>query len=131
MLKRIISAAIFCAAISCALANSVPVTPIQNPHVTFVNGAGLPCAGCKLSTFAAGTTTPLATYTDSTGTSSNTNPITLDASGGAFIWLGSSSYKFILKDALGNTIWTVDNVNAGNLFPCGPANTIQAANGGV
>jgi len=107
------------------------VTPIQNPHVTFVNGAGLPCAGCKLSTFAAGTTTPLATYTDSTGTSSNTNPITLDASGGAFIWLGSSSYKFILKDALGNTIWTVDNVNAGNLFPCGPANTIQAANGAV
>jgi hypothetical protein len=113
------------------MAYAVPVTPIANPHVTFVNGSGAPCAGCKLSTYAAGTTTPLATYTDATGASQNTNPITLDAAGGAQIWLGSNSYKFILKDALGTTIWTVDQVNAGNLFPCGPANAIQAANSAV
>jgi hypothetical protein len=37
----------------------------------------------------------------------------------------------VLKDALGNTIWTVDQVNAANLFPCGPANAIQAANSAV
>jgi hypothetical protein len=79
----------------------------------------------------AGSTTPLATYTDATGTSVNSNPIILDAAGGAQIWLGSSSYKFVLKDALGNTIWTVDSVNAANLFPCGPANAIQAANSAV
>jgi hypothetical protein len=123
---------IFAAAIFCALsAGAVPVTPATIPHVTFVNGSGGPCAGCKLSTFTAGTTTPLATYTDSTGTSVNTNPITLDAAGGANIWLGRFSYKFILKDSLGNTIWTVDNVNAATLFPCAPAGTIQIANSGV
>jgi hypothetical protein len=37
----------------------------------------------------------------------------------------------VLKDALGNTIWTVDSVNAASLFPCGPANAIQAANSAV
>jgi hypothetical protein len=113
------------------MAYAVPVTPIVQPHVTFVNGAGMPCVGCKLSTYGAGTTTPLATYTDATGTSVNSNPIILDAAGGAQIWLGSNSYKFVLKDALGNTIWTVDSVNAASLFPCGPANAIQAANSAV
>jgi hypothetical protein len=113
----------------CLPSHAVPVAPISNPHVTFVNGVGAPCAGCKLSTFAAGTTTPLATYTDATGISVNTNPITLDASGGAFIWVGTNSYKFVLKDTLGATIWTVDQVNAGNLFPCGTNGAIQIANG--
>jgi hypothetical protein len=73
----------------------------------------------------------LATYTDATGTSVNSNPIILDTAGGAQIWLGSNSYKFVLKDSLGNTIWTVDQVNAANLFPCGPAGAIQAANSAV
>lgn len=107
---------------------AIPVTPIVQPHVTFVNGAGLPCAGCKLSTFASGTTTPLATYTDASGVSQNTNPITLDAAGGANIWLGVSSYKFILKDSTGATIWSVDQVNAGSLFPCASPGAIQVAN---
>lgn len=109
----------------------VHVTPIVQPHVTFVNGVGLPCAGCKLQTFAAGTTTPLATYTDASGTSSNTNPIILDAAGGANIWVGANSYKFILKDALNVTIWSVDQVNAGNLFPCSTPGAIQIANSGA
>lgn len=120
-------------AMLCALttAHAIPVAPFTSPHVTFVNGVGLPCAGCKLFSYNAGTTTPLATYTDSTGTSQNTNPIILDAAGGAQIWLGANSYKFILKDALSATIWSVDNVNAGNLFPCGPAGAVQIANSAV
>lgn len=115
------------------MAYAVPVAPILQPRVTFVNASGGPCAGCKLSSFAAGTTTPLATYTDSSGISVNTNPITLDASGGAFIWLGNSSYKFILKDPLGATIWTVDMVPGGGGIGgiCGPAGAIQIANGAV
>lgn len=108
----------------------VPVTPIVQPHVTFVDGAGSPCATCKLYTDAAGTTTPLATYADATGTSQNTNPIVLDAAGGANIWMGANSYKFILKDSSGATIWTVDQVNAAHLFPCGTAGAIQVANSG-
>lgn len=111
-----------------ALAWGVQVTPIVQPRVTFVNASGGPCAGCTLTTFVAGSTTPQATYTDSTGTSQNTNPIVLDSAGGATIWLGRLSYKFVLKDTGGTTIWTTDNVTASNLLPCGPASTIQIAN---
>ena len=103
-------------------------TPIVQPHVTFVNTSGGPCAGCKLYTYVAGTTTPQATYTDATGVSQNTNPIVLDAAGGAQIWLGSLSYKFILKDSTGATIWSVDQVNASRLYPCPHAAAIQIAN---
>jgi len=109
----------------------VPVAPVNMPHVTFVNASGGACAGCSLQTFIAGTTTPQPTYTDASGTSVNTNPIVLDAAGGANIWVGRLSYKFILKDTLGNTIWTVDNVNEGNLFPCGPAGSVQISNTAV
>lgn len=114
---------------------AVQVTPIVQPHVWFLNATGAPCNGCSLYTYAAGTTTPLATYTDSAGVSQNTNPILLDASGAAStppgngqIWLGRNSYKFVLKDPGGTTLWTADNVTAANLLPCGPANTIQIAN---
>jgi len=124
-MKRLL---LIAAAMCCALGAQVPVSPVQNPHVTFVNGAGAPCAHCTLQTFAAGTTTPLATYTDASGTSMNTNPIILDPAGGANIWVGNNSYKFVLKDQSGSTIWTVDQVNAGNLFPCSPASSVQIAN---
>src|SRR6185312_5572533 len=83
----------------------VAVTPIVQPHVTFVNGDGAPCAGCTFFSYAAGTTTPLATYSDASGTSQNTNPIILDAAGGANIWPGPNSYKYVLKDPSGTTIW--------------------------
>lgn len=108
----------------------VPVAPIIQPHVTFVNGVGQPCATCTLQSYAAGTTTPIATYTDAAGVSVNTNPIVLDAAGGANIWLSNSTYKFVLKTALGATIWTVDQVKGGGGLGgiCGPSGAIQIAN---
>lgn len=93
------------------------VGPILQPESHFVDGAGLACAGCSLYSYAAGTTTPQATYTDSTGTTQNTNPIVLDVSGGAQIWLGTSAYKLVLEDTTGATLWTVDNVPGGVSFP--------------
>lgn len=73
---------------------------------------GLPLAGGKLYSYAAGTTTPLATYTDSSGGTPNTNPIILDAYGEAVVWLGSNAYKFNLLDA--NNVqqpdYPVDNI---------------------
>jgi hypothetical protein len=127
MTKRIIEIAlIFCSAL--AWAQTPAPTPIVQPHVTFVDASGNACAGCALWTYAAGTTTPQATYTDATGGSQNTNPIVLDPAGGAQIWLGSLSYKFILKDASGVTIWSVDQVNASRLYPCPHAAAIQIAN---
>ncbi len=108
-MKRIILAAL---AFLAPLAFAQTVTPIQRPLVSFVDENGSPCAGCKLYTYIAGSTTPQPTYTNSTGMSQNTNPVTLDASGSAQIWMGISPYKFVLKDALGVTVWTVDNVPA-------------------
>lgn len=100
------------------------VQPILNPHQHYVNNAGNPCSGCKLYSYVAGTTTQQATYTDSTGTVVNPNPIVLDTAGGANIWMSNNLYKLVLKDASGNTIWTQDNVpgmSPGNGSPGGPA----------
>lgn len=77
----------------------------------FFDSDGAPLAGGKVYSYQAGTTTPQATYTDQTGVTPNTNPVILDADGYADIWLNPAlSYKFVLKDALGALIWTVDNV---------------------
>lgn len=77
----------------------------------FADNNGVVLANGTLSTFSAGTTTPVATYVDSTGTTTNTNPIVLNARGEANVWvLPNVGYKFLLKDSLGNTIYTVDNV---------------------
>lgn len=119
----------------CQAVNS-QVVPIINPHVTFVDASGAPCAGCSLYSYVAGTTTPQATYVDSGGVTQNPNPIVLDASGGpqtpsgstGGIWFGRLSYKLVLKSATGATIWTADNITASSVLPCGPANTIQISN---
>lgn len=78
----------------------------------FFDNNGLPLAGGFLYSYAAGTTTPQATYTDSTGLTPNTNPIVLDANGYCALWIGSLPYKFVLTDALGNPLATVDNVQS-------------------
>lgn len=75
---------------------------------------GLPLAGGLLYTYAAGTTTPLATYTDSTGSVANTNPVVLNSSGLADVWLtAGTSYKFVLENSVGQVQWTVDNITGG------------------
>jgi hypothetical protein len=86
------------------------------PYLQFFDSNGDPLAGGKIYTYAAGTTTPKATYTDSTGAISADNPIDLDASGipdtaNGSMWL-IGSYKFVVKDSLGNTIRTTDNVTS-------------------
>lgn len=71
---------------------------------------GRPLAGGKVYTYAAGTTTPKATYTDSAGLVPQANPIILNARGepgSPIFWDGA--YKVVLKDAAGSTIYTVDD----------------------
>lgn len=87
---------------------SVSLSPA--PKLQFFGTDGNPLAGGKLYTYAAGTTTPLSTYYDSTGTAVNTNPIILDSRGEANVWLDSAAYKFVLKTASDTLIWTVDNI---------------------
>jgi hypothetical protein len=95
----------------------------------FVGNDNLPLVGGMLYTYAAGTSTPQATYTDSTGSFVNTNPVIANSRGEANIWFTpGQSYKVILTDSLGNTIWTVDNIIA-NGSSTGAVNGLTSVTG--
>ena len=81
------------------------------PKAQFLTAAGQPLVGGKVYTYAAGTTTPLASYTDASGASANANPIILDGRGECSIWFApSSSYKIKLTDSNDVEIYVVDNI---------------------
>ena len=82
------------------------------PKLQFFTEGGIPLAGGKLYSYVAGTTTPLATYTTSSGLQNNTNPVILDSRGEAAVWLGSAYYKMTLTDSNDVEIWTVDNISS-------------------
>lgn len=99
----------------------------------FLNpSTGAPASGFKIFTYAAGTTTKLATYTDSTGGTPNANPIIADTLGECDIWIPASvSYKFVFSpptdtDPPTNPIWTRDNIQ----FPATNAVATLSINGG-
>lgn len=81
----------------------------------FFDDNGDPLSGGKINTYAAGTTTPLATYTSSSGATPNANPIILNAagrlSGSGEIWLSNVLYKFVVTDANNVLIGTYDNIS--------------------
>jgi hypothetical protein len=81
-----------------------------SPKVQFFDANGEPLVGGKLYTYAAGTSSPLATYTDSTGNTANANPVILDSRGEANVWLGPSRYKWALYTSTDTLIWTVDGI---------------------
>ncbi len=86
--------------------------PIQK----FFDNNGRPLVGGLLFTYVAGTTTKVATYTDRSGGTPNTNPIELDFRGECRIWLDPMlAYKFTLSprddsDPPTAPIWTVDDI---------------------
>jgi len=86
------------------------LTPVAK--MQFLDATGAPLVGGLLYTYAAGTTTPQASYTDSTGATANTNPVVLDARGEANVWLASATYKFKLASSDNTELWTVDNISA-------------------
>jgi len=91
---------------------AVNLSPIGNGFQFFTT-TGLPLAGGKIYTYQAGSSTPLATYTDNTGATANANPIVLGTDGrpATEIWLTYGyNYKFVLKTADDSTIQTYDNL---------------------
>jgi hypothetical protein len=82
------------------------------PKFQAFDNSGNPLDGGKLFTYASGTSTPLATYTDSTGGTANTNPVVLDTRGEASVWLTiGSAYRLVLKNSTeATTFWTIDGV---------------------
>jgi hypothetical protein len=91
------------------------LAPLLTSQYFANNGTFL--AGGQLFSYQAGTNTPVATYTDSTGVTQNTNPIILNARGEASVWITPNvAYKFVLEDSAGNTIWTRDQVTSSQLL---------------
>jgi len=86
---------------------TLPLLP--NPRQQFFGSDGNPLAGGKVYTYAAGTSTPKATYTDAAGVVPNTNPIILNARGEATVFW-SGSYKVTITTSADVTIYTQDNV---------------------
>lgn len=84
-----------------------------DPWLTVENASGVPYVGAKIYTYLAGTTTPVATYTDVGLTVANANPIVTDSAGRyvAFLTPGAS-YKYVIQDANGASIRTQDNIPA-------------------
>jgi len=71
----------------------------------FVDAVGAPLASGKIYTYITGSTTPKATYTDSTEATAHPNPVILNSAGVADIWLKTDeAYKFVIKDSAGTQI---------------------------
>lgn len=70
------------------------ISPVPKLQFFAQNGTTPLGNGC-IFTYQTGTTTPLSTFTDYTGTTLNTNPVILSAGGFASIWLQpGTSYRF-------------------------------------
>jgi len=81
------------------------------PKQQFFDANGNPLVAGKVYTYAGGTTTPIATYTDQAGGTANANPIILDSRGMANIWLQPTiAYKFVVTDENDVTQYTTDNI---------------------
>jgi hypothetical protein len=96
----------------------VTAQPAPLPVQKFFDNNGNPLAFGLLYSYAAGTSTPQATYPDSTQTTPNQNPIPLNFRGEAAVWLNPAlAYKLNLTDQAGNQIagWPQDNIQ-GALF---------------
>lgn len=94
---------------------AVSFSPFAGAGWQFFTNTGDVLAGGKIYTYAAGTTTPLATYQEVTGVTPHANPIVLDSAGrvSSEIWLTQGSdYKFVLKDSSDATIGTYDNISS-------------------
>lgn len=86
---------------------------LPNGKQQFFAADGTLCVGCKVYFYIPNTTVPKDTYIDAAATTLNTNPVVADSIGSAIIY-GIGTYRQILKDASGNTIWdtvTADQVS--------------------
>lgn len=81
------------------------------PKAQFFDNNGQPLAGGLVYSYISGTTTPTPTYIDAGGTTANSNPVVLDSTGRANIWLLTTlSYKIVVQSSTGQQIYTVDGI---------------------
>lgn len=103
-------------------ASTYYLSPISLLIQIFSN-IGIPLQGGFLQTLLAGSSTPVTTYTDATGTTQNANPIPLSSAGrlqsagGAPVtcWLPAGvAHKMVITDSGGNFILGLDNLTSIN-----------------
>lgn len=84
---------------------------LGNPKPQYFDSNGVPLVAGTIDFYAGGTSTPLDTFTSFAGTTTNTNPIVLNARGevpSQVYGTDGVSYKAVLKDSSGAVIWTQD-----------------------
>lgn len=84
---------------------------LPQPKQLVQDNAWNPGIAYQLYTYEPASLTPKVTYQDNALTIANTNPVVANARGEVVMY-GSGSYRIILKDSLGNTIWDRDNIDA-------------------
>ena len=103
---------------------AVLLSYIGGAGAQFFDNNGVPLSGGLLYVYQAGTTTPVTTYTSSSGSIANSNPVVLDSAGRVpeEIWIAEGAlYKFILRTSAGVLIWEKDNIPVINDFTTGTA----------
>jgi hypothetical protein len=107
---------------------TVNLSPLGGAASQFLDNNGVILSGGKIYTYAAGTTTPQASYTSVAGTTAHANPIILDSAGrvpGGEIWLiDNLTYKFTVETSASVLLGTYDNVPGINDININ-ANTIE------
>ena len=97
---------------------TVNLSALAGAGQQFFDNNGVILSGGKLYSYAAGTTTPQATYTSASGSTAHTNPIILDSAGRVStgeIWVtAGSNYKFALYTSANVLIATYDNITGIN-----------------
>src|SRR5262245_13522313 len=123
-MKKLLFTLLLAAASTAFAATPVVLSPVPKQHFLSSNGTTPLSFGCVFS-YVSGTTTPLATYTDSTGNTVNTNPLILTAggfagSGSSSMWLAAGqAYRLKVVSAGGTNCasgtvqYTIDGIGGG------------------
>jgi hypothetical protein len=99
-IKGLLVAGLLVLGLGSALAGSL----LPNGEQTFVDQNGAPYSAGSVYFYIPSTLTPKTTWSNPGQTVVNSNPVVLDSAGRAIIY-GAGSYRQILKDVNGNTIW--------------------------
>lgn len=120
-----------------AIFGILPIAPawsqaalLPNAKQTFVDSNGNPLSGGKVYTTVPGTAINKTTWQDSTQSTANTNPITLDGAGRAVIY-GQGSYQQRVTNSTGDTQWDALTEAYGSSSPSGATGTDTAPVGTV
>ena len=94
-----------------AFAQTASILP--QGYTQYLDSNGKPLSAGKVYNYIPSTTTPKTTWQDAAETIPNANPVILDAAGRAKI-LGDGSYRQIVKDRNGVTIWDAVTSSTGS-----------------